>query len=507
MRRKHLLWPFLLLALAAACDEPSADAASDADVSDAAPDVSDLDAAPDMPADVPADVTTDVDATSDADAMPEDVGPIYPLERGLPDTELLGTRRGWRIARGLVHLHTIHSHDACDGEPRIDGLPNTACDDDWRVGVCSDRLDFVFNTDHEELGAWEEFETLLLMRPGDEPLQEDGATTAARLVCPDGFRVLVLPGGEYGVMPVGLKRHLDGTPEEREAKYEEVSAERVASLKELGAVVLQAHTESKSLDELRGLGLDGFEIYNLHANIDPDIREEFLGLDAFGYANDLAPFLRSNGPAPDLALLAFFAENPVALQTFDTLLAEGQHLVGTAGTDAHQNAIPFPLRDGERGDSFRRMMRFFSHHLLVQEVAPQALRDALRQGRLYIAFEVLGTPEGFDYHAQAGAVVEMGGEVLLADAPTLHVQAPTVLGWDGPLTLETRLLRAAPGGAVEVARTTDAALTFTPTEPGAYRVEVRITPHHLRPWLGAGQDPDRYLKPHVWIYANPIYVR
>ena len=38
-------------------------------------------------------------------------------------------------------------------------------------------------------------------------------------------------------------------------------------------------------------GLDGMEVYNLHANIDPKIRENHLGLDAFGAITGLAPWL------------------------------------------------------------------------------------------------------------------------------------------------------------------------------------------------------------------------
>ena len=45
----------------------------------------------------------------------------------------------------------------------------------------------------------------------------------------------------------------------------------------------------------------------------------------------------------------------------------------------------------------------------------------------------------------------------------------------------------------------------TPTEPGAYRAEVRIRPLHLHGYLGDYEhlaDEENY----VWIYANPIYL-
>ncbi len=40
--------------------------------------------------------------------------------------------------------------------------------------------------------------------------------------------------------------------------------------------------------------------------------------------------------------------------------------------------------------------------------------------------------------------------------------------------------------------------------PGVYRAEVRLTAHHLQPWLGelAGQ----YLDERLWVYSNAIHV-
>ena len=442
------------------------------------------------------------------DASPDPKPPAYAVERSLPPTSDLEAPRGLTLMRGIIHLHTIHSHDACDGQPRLEmGEPNLPCHADWLEGVCTTRQDVVFNTDHETHAAFEDFETLLLAAEGDEILMEEGTPTAARLRCPDGHRVTVMPGGEFGVMPVGLKGHLPGTPEQRDALYSEVTPERVDSFKALGAVVLQAHTESRDIDLLRSLDLDGFEIYNLHANIDPNIREEFLGLEALGFTQGVAPFLARGGPAPDLVLLGFLEESRPALRAFDVLLAEGHHLVGTAGTDAHRNSLPFRMPDGERTDSYRRMLRFFSHHLLVEgQPSPEALRDSLRSGRVFVVFEALGTPTGLDYRAEAGDdIAEMGAEVALADAPTLKLDRPRVHGFDGHLPTTLRILRATSEGAVEVAASNAETLAFTPTEPGAYRAEIRLRPEHLRAALAGSADD--LIKETIWVYANPIYVR
>jgi len=470
--------------------------------------------------DAAADATRPTDAQRDAtgidgnvngdtgrpDAAP-DAGPaVFMPAYELPPTTALGMRRGYRIARSIIHSHTPYSHDACDGEGHPDGVINEPCVQDYRLGLCANRLDFVFNTDHEEIAARMPFEALLLQRPGDELIMEDGVATANRISCENGAQPILLPGGEFEVMPVGMKRHLPGTVEEREAIYNTATPESVSLLRETGAVILQAHGEQRTVEELGPLGLDGFEIYNLHANVAPNLRQEFLGLDPLGFISALGPFLLEGGPPATLAILGFIEPSPPALRVFDTLVAQGQHLTGTAGTDSHQNVLSIPAGDGERVDSFRRMMRWFSNHLLVSELSPAAARAALVEGRLYIAFEAFGTPSNFDFRAQAGTeVTEMGESVSLADAPTIHVTRPGLLNADLDVPMSIRLIKAEVGGGVEVAVETEGDLVFTPTQPGAYRAEVKIRPEQYRDALGDSADA-LLSREVVWIYANPIYV-
>jgi hypothetical protein len=450
-----------------------------------------------------ANVRTDADRPdAAADAGRTVLMPSYEL----PPTTALGMRRGYRIARSIIHSHTPFSHDACDGDGQPDGVINEPCLQDYRLGLCANRLDFVFNTDHEELAARFPFEALLLQRPGDELILEDGVPTANRIACENGAQPILLPGGEFEVMPVAMKRHVVGTIEEREAIYNAATVESVNLLRETGAVILQAHGEQRTVEELRPLGLDGFEIYNLHANVAPNLRQEFLGLDPLGFITALGPFLLEGGPPGDLAILGFIEPSPPALRVFDTLVAQGQHLTGTGGSDSHQNVLSIPAGDGERIDSFRRMMRWFSNHLLVSELSPAAARAALVEGRLYIVFEAFGTPSNFDFRAQAGAsVIEMGESVSLADGPIIHVTRPGLTDSDVDVPIGIRLIKAEVGGGVEVAVETEGDLVFTPTQPGAYRAEVKIRPEQYRAALGDSADA-LLSRDVVWIYANPIYV-
>jgi hypothetical protein len=158
-------------------------------------------------------------------------------------------------------------------------------------------------------------------------------------------------------------------------------------------------------------------------------------------------------------------------------------------------------------------MRWFNNHILVTPNADGSwddlgLKAALKAGRLYGAFEALGVPVGFDYHATAGDLVaEMGDSVALSAKPTLSVKLPAIENFDAskePPAFTVRILRADGLNWDEVAKGSGD-LTYTPTQPGAYRAEVREVPYHLREDLGPVASS--YLShDYVWIYANAIFV-
>ena len=218
-------------------------------------------------------------------------------------------------------------------------------------------------------------------------------------------------------------------------------------------------------------------------------------------------------PHSDLAFLPIVSEDPVYLATWGSVLASGAKRVTTMATDSHQNTAWQILPDGERIDSFRRLMQAFSNHLLVKPAADgtwddAALKQALRAGRLYGVFEYLGYASGFDYHATdtSGATREMGEEASIAASAELHVRLPHVRDLSARAKqpqLRIRILRAVEGGWEEAAAS-ESDLDWVAATPGAYRAEVRMTPHHLAPYLSAYAD--RAEKETVWIYSNAVYV-
>ncbi len=401
-------------------------------------------------------------------------------------------RRGLKDVRGIIHAHSIYSHDACDGEPEKDGVRDEACLADLRRGVCQSGHDFVMLTDHSDAFAQTEFPEVLLYRPelGDALHERGGRAVASTIRC-DDREVMLLAGTETAVMAVGLEGHL-----EDRTLYGRPEPDAIAKMHDRGAVVLLQHTEDWTVEQLATLPVDGFEMYNLHANT----------LNAAGDVLELLLRLERGDTDlmhPDLAFLAIVNEDDRYLSRWSQTLAQGVRRATTMGTDCHRNTFQAELADGERVDSYRRMMVWFSNHLLVDGDDDLALKRALANGRLYGAFEAFGYPVGFDYFA-TGA--EMGDEVPLAGAK-LEVRAPTMQDLDPAVTppeITTRLLRATTEGWAEVA-SGPGDLSFTPTEAGAYRAEVRIVPRHLADAMASYRS--LAAESYVWIYANPIYVR
>ena len=432
-----------------------------------------------------------------------------PWNGGLEQTSKdLSRIRNWQPRRAIMHLHSPWSHDACDGEPLIDGAANSACLADLREALCTTGVDVAYLSDHPTHAADQPFASLFHIQPGDERIEEDGQLIATRLTCPDGHTVMWRAGIEDTLMPLGLAAHsAPNDPEASDRLYGLATEEAITAHKAAGGFVAIAHTEGKTLEHLSDLvqvGLQGVEIFNLHAMFDPNKRRDDLGLDPLSWASAITPFTSPDGTAePDLFFIAVLTEQTVSVERWDALQAEGP-VVGFAGTDAHQNVLPMDLRDDERGDSYRRMIRWFSNHLLIDgndAPSPQQADEALAAGRLYTAFEILGSPDGLDFHLKSadGHITEMGstgsGDTLVVQCPTLSASSPT--NTDPP---EITAIVYKDG-----ARWAEGCGEHAISMPGNYRLRVDIVPHHLRDFLG--KTADDWIHSYPWVYTNPIAVQ
>ncbi len=453
-------------------------------------------------------VMTLVAACGENGGDPQDAGPPDATPVGFAtydpwmvmDSSELAPVRGFTVRRGIIHCHSPYSHDACDGIPRIDGERNEQCFNDVRYGMCVTGQDFVFMTDHDDLFAYYDYPEVLLYAEGDELIMRGGLPVANRINCGDGRSVILSAGTETDMMPIGLEHHVGDTEAERVDAYNTTSATAIYALQDAGALVFLQHTEGWDATDVLTLPIDGIEIYNLHFNMMDNLAQvATLALDLLFSPETLGE--------PEIGLLAVFQENEEDLAHWSRLVMQ-RRIVGAVASDVHQNVASDVLADGDRLDSFRRIMRWFSNYVLLPDgpVDDLVIKQAVAAGRMYGVFDYLGFPNGFDFRAEAGSdVYEMGDQVPVGESATLFVEMPEIwrLHPYGPQPLITaRILKANHGEWIEVA-SGDSSLSYD-ADPGAYRAEIRMVPEHLRPWCGPRGDD--WIVERPWIYSNVIYV-
>ncbi len=529
-----------------ACSSDSSDPAKDQTATDPDSTAGDL-STTDLTADVPSnDSSVEVIPDQTADV------PQYPFKLSSDD-------RGWLTRRGLIHLHSAYSHDGCSPDGYEDnGGPDPACLAELRAAACSHDINFLFITDHPGQARNHTFEELAQFHGdlGDQMMLDDQQRPFAnKLKCPDGSPnefLYVFAGTEgHKNMPIGLAGPIPESVFSTDYGIEgelEPAIAAVAEAHGLGGLAMAVHTEQDNIpaERIIALDLDGMEIYNLHANLMDMLKGS---LDTL-YALDHFMGETNNDPPADLALTLFLAPLPISVDKVNVVAAV-KHLTPFLATDIHRNvefpqlctagpekgmcAAIFPdapkfagllatggqvmLKDGERMDSYNRAMRWFSNRILVKDDQPDSVRQAVKEGRLYGAFDTLGNPIGFDFVLWTGTdVVEMGGTIPFAEGMTLYVKNPTIgpAPWDltreldfGKAVLVTKLVKMTAQEATVVVESTGTAeggvLSATVDGPAAYRVEIWIKPKHLKPVLVGvdGKADEAY----PYIYSSPIFVR
>jgi acetyl esterase/lipase len=222
-------------------------------------------------------------------------------------------------------------------------------------------------------------------------------------------------------------------------------------------------------------GFAGMEIYNRHS----DAKDEKAFDDYFRAAlknpSEWASLAKREAAYPDEIFGAGTDYWPSFFARWDQETA-AHPFTGIAANDSHQNQI----FNGVTFDAYDVSFRSVSTHILALELSDGAIRESLRAGRAYVAYDWLCDPTGFNFVANNNnGIYDMGDRV--------------------PMIARTRLQAALPVAAnikilhkgATVAEATDSQIAFTPTEPGAYRLEA---------WLPV----DGEMRP--WIYSNPIYL-
>jgi hypothetical protein len=384
-----------------------------------------------------------------------------------------------------------------------------------RAALCKNQIDFVFLSDHPDNQTLYSIRDLILPREGDQILYKNGLPYANQMKACDNSQLtpFIMTGFESKLMALGMEKHLPGSPGDLNAMYTGDSFDLRSRLdSEANALVVIPHTESRTVNQIEAVQPDAIEIYNIHANLDPKIRKQSLGLSEFGPIANLLTYLVDpyHQLTPDFAFFGFLYVSPIYAQRWGKLIADGYPVTALAGTDAHENLLSQTLNDGERVDSFRRIIKIVSNHLLVTNIDPDSIKTAIRRGRGWVVYEGFGTPTGMDFYAKTSTQVlgvgdsgRMGGEVSLVVPPvSLHPLSPR--GSLSPdIQIEIKKVNS-DGGTTTVASSNGSGLTFNTSTPGAYRAEVSIVPKHLKEFLDVFSK--RALQKYTWIVTNHIFL-
>jgi hypothetical protein len=420
----------------------------------------------------------------------------------LPSTANLSRVRDYKVARSIIHAHCIYSHDGCDGHSIENGNPEEDCVLQLRDAICKLNMDAVFMTDHAaSLADEEDFSKLYYPREGDSVIEEDGKQTGNLVKCQNGAKPIIMVGSENEIMPIGITAHPSQDINERKKIYDSVDESAIEAFRKVDGVVCTAHSEGKEDEYLINSSLDCIEIYNFHVSVlTPS------GLSVFmEYMNQ-----PDKMPHPDLAFLGFY--EPLMQQLVKWYVTvEKRNVTAFVGTDIHRNAVTTKLSDGERLDSYRRFMRWFSNFLLVKEIKPSELKSAIRDGRVYVVAEGLGTPDGFDFYAETkNGIVDTGKSIRLEDFQKFVIKLPTIYGiHNADMYIKARLFKIKDKSEIDiispVSRAEKPVLEVSNgIDKGVYAVQILLTPMHLK-WLSK-RKASEYIKEFVWIYSNAIRI-
>jgi hypothetical protein len=380
---------------------------------------------------------------------------------------------GYDDVRALLHVHSAFSHDS---RGTIDEIIAAANETGVRVLMFSEHPASHYDYVVDGHQGW-----------------KDG--------------VLLIPGAETGGYLAYPKRSI----QDRSPQGHQEFADLVRST---GGLVFLCHLEERmdwNIDQLTGN-----EIYNTHA----DFKDETKFVAALRSPLMLLTLATTIKQYPQEVFGALLDYPADYLKRWDELCQKSRH-TGVSANDAHHNqafrgritddgqiqledalgkklakldpaAIPLlkPLIAGKKPgdlvfeldlDPYARSFRHVSTHLLLNEITPETVWEALRESRAYVAFDWLADPTGFVYRADRHEEIwPMGAEVSLAEGLRLRAEAPLAGSWK--VIRNGQVVHQQEGRAVDVAV----------EQPGVYRAEVWLT-------LAGEARP--------WILSNPIYVR
>jgi hypothetical protein len=346
-----------------------------------------------------------------------------------------------------LHMHTRYS----DGSGSHKGIAAAAL---------KARVDAVIVTDHNVLvqgfeGYYKEKNKKILMLVGEEIHDQTRAPQKNHLLA------------------VGAGREL--------ATFAEIPQRLIDQVRESGGLSFLAHPDDPAAPAFKETDISwedwsvqnytGIELWNALSELKTLVPTVLHG---FFYA--FFPALVAHQPIP------------ATVARWDELLAQGQHVVGIGGSDAHALHLSLgPITRVVYPYEFH--FRAVNTHVLLPEplsgdanADKKLIYEAMSQGHCFIGYDLPAPTRGFTFTAQGlDKSVIMGDELPAKNGVTLQAKLPS--------TAEIRLQKN--GVTIQTWKNKMSCMYIT-TEPGVYRIEA------YRRYLG---------KLRGWIYSNPIYVR
>lgn len=333
---------------------------------------------------------------------------------------------GYRDFPGVVHVHSLLSHDS---QGTMDEIVE---------GAKQAGLAFVIMTDHHNPKVYRQgfegwFDGILIIR-GSEIIKgcfgRTGDTCNSLLV-------------------LGLKDYIDPKPL--------TMPQIIETVKERGGLAFVAHP--KGFTDWDSPDVAGMEIYDILDDA-VDHRWRFPK-----YLFDIVYSFRSYPEEVFLSILDRPDEN---LMKWDEL-SQKKRWVGIAGNDAHQNIRVL----GRQIDPYGLSFRFVRTHVLAKDLNEPEVLQALAAGHAYVAFDLLSDATGFNFWADNGGVQGIQGDEVRM-APGLHLEI------ESPVVGRIELIR---NGTV-VQRATTLRWAFPVEEAGVYRVQISLKiGGGWRPWI------------------------
>lgn len=233
-------------------------------------------------------------------------------------------------------------------------------------------------------------------------------------------------------------------------------------------------------------GLDGIEIINLK-----NVWQEAWHHNKVSFLYNLFVFPFNE----TLGLLRLFRSPNEELGIWDEL-SRRRPTIGLAGADADSRLV---VGGGFlRFPSYQTLFSLVRNHLLLKsELTGNAANDAekltaaLRAGQFYVSLDILGNPKGFNaiLRSPDGTIHPMGSSLSFREGLTLEVTLPQ----KPKVPFDTVIYRNG-----ERLMTSNSTFTqFYVTEPGVYRVMVRVIPTLPLP------DGKKWIP---WIFTNSFYL-